>query len=251
MIPTEELGTLVAARSVNELWELHSGHMAEYGFDRLIYGFTYYMTETSFGDPDDFLLLSNHDPDYLKVYVGDRLYLNAPMVRWAMENDGPCSWSVLSRLEADGALSEDEREVLDFNRSMGIVAGYSISFQTMSSRAKGAIALTGRKGLSQADIDDIWKRDGQDILLRNNLFHLRLMSLPHTGTARTLTPRQREVLEWVGDGKTVQDIALLMGLTQPTVEKHLRLARQTLRVETTAQALLKAAFQNQIFALER
>lgn len=251
MIDTEELGSLVAARSVDELWELHSGHMAEYGFDRLIYGFTYYMTGTSFGDPDDFLLLSNHHPDYLKAFVGDRLYLKAPMVRWAMENDGPCSWSVLKDMEAAGGLTEEERGVLAFNRSMDVVAGYSISFQTMSSRAKGAIALTARKGLSQAEVDRIWARDGQDILLRNNLFHLRLMSLPHNGTARTLTARQREVLEWVGDGKTVQDIALLMGLTQPTVEKHLRLARETLRVETTAQALLKAAFQNQIFALER
>ena len=41
-----------------------------------------------------------------------------------------------------------------------------------------------------------------------------------------------------------------MGLTPATVEKHLRLARQALSVETTAQAVLKAAFQNQIFFLE-
>ena len=59
------------------------------------------------------------------------------------------------------------------------------------------------------------------------------------------------MLEWVGDGKTVQDTAVIMGLTPPTVEKHLRLARQALNVETTAQAVLKAAFQNQIFVLER
>jgi LuxR family transcriptional regulator len=66
-----------------------------------------------------------------------------------------------------------------------------------------------------------------------------------------LTARQREVLGWVGDGKTVQDIALLIGLTPATVEKHLRLARAALNVETTAQAVLKAAFQNQIFILEK
>jgi len=66
---------------------------------------------------------------------------------------------------------------------------------------------------------------------------------------RPLTRRQREVLEWVGDGKTVQDIALLMGLTPATVEKHLRLAREALEVGTTAQAVLKASYQNQIFVL--
>jgi len=36
-------------------------------------------------------------------------------------------------------------------------------------------------------------------------------------------------------------------LTQATVEKHLRLARKVLGVETTAQAVIRAAFQNQIF----
>ncbi len=48
----------------------------------------------------------------------------------------------------------------------------------------------------------------------------------------------------------MQDTALLMGLTSATVEKHLRLAREALAVETTAQAVLKAAFANQMFILE-
>ena len=54
-----------------------------------------------------------------------------------------------------------------------------------------------------------------------------------------------------GDGKTTQDIAFLLGLTAATVEKHLRLAREALDVDTTAQAVLKAAFYNQMFVLEQ
>jgi LuxR family transcriptional regulator len=41
-----------------------------------------------------------------------------------------------------------------------------------------------------------------------------------------------------------------MGLTPATIEKHLRLARDALEVETTAQAVLKASMQNQIFRIE-
>ena len=40
-----------------------------------------------------------------------------------------------------------------------------------------------------------------------------------------------------------------MGLTSATVEKYLRLAREALDVDTTAQAVLKASFQNQIYVL--
>ncbi|MEP3034604.1 MAG: sigma factor-like helix-turn-helix DNA-binding protein, partial [Pseudoruegeria sp.] len=49
---------------------------------------------------------------------------------------------------------------------------------------------------------------------------------------------------------TTQEIAQIMGLTAATVEKHLRLAREVLDVETTAQAVLKASFNNQIFIIE-
>ena len=82
----------------------------------------------------------------------------------------------------------------------------------------------------------------------SNVFHLKLLTLPHA--SRQLTSRQREVLQWVGDGKTMQDIAILIELTPATVEKHLRLAREALDVETTAQAVLKAAFYNEMFIIE-
>jgi LuxR family transcriptional regulator len=85
----------------------------------------------------------------------------------------------------------------------------------------------------------------------NNIAHMKLITLPHEPKDRRLTKRQREVLEWVGDGKTVQDISQIMSLTPATIEKHLRLARETLNVETTAQAVLKASFNNQIFVIER
>ncbi len=77
-----------------------------------------------------------------------------------------------------------------------------------------------------------------------------MTNLPLSTARKSLTNRQREALEWVGDGKTTQDIATIMGLTPATIEKHLRLAREALDVETTAQAVLKASFQNQIFVLE-
>ncbi|MBD3764580.1 MAG: hypothetical protein IE927_07545 [Rhodobacterales bacterium] len=77
--------------------------------------------------------------------------------------------------------------------------------------------------------------------------HLKMTSLPLPTARRALTDRQREALEWVADGKTTQDIALLMGVSTAMVEKHLRLAREALDVETTAHAVAKAAMLNQIF----
>jgi LuxR family transcriptional regulator len=38
----------------------------------------------------------------------------------------------------------------------------------------------------------------------NNIAHLKILTLPYNTPARSLTKRQREALEWVGDGKTIK-----------------------------------------------
>ncbi|GAA0292758.1 LuxR family transcriptional regulator [Rhodovulum strictum] len=247
-MPLEHLKAIVAARSVEELWALHTQRMAAYGFDRLIYGFTRFRTANSLGDKDDFIVLSNIGPAYVRAMVDKEMYRDAPMVRWAVENEGVCSWRELGERRARGELSAAEQKVMEFNRAMGVIAGYTIAFRGISVRAKGAIGLVVRAGLTQEDADGIWSEHGADILLLNELMHLKLQNLPNLSTRPPLTQRQREVLEWVGDGKTAQDIATILGVTAATVEKHLRLAREALNVETTAQAVLKAWFQNQIYS---
>jgi DNA-binding CsgD family transcriptional regulator len=240
------LEALTNARSVEDLWALHTVRMAELGFDRLIYGFTRYRTSHSLGDPVDWVLLTNQSSAYMDVFLTDGMLYHAPMLRWALENNGACSWRWMA---VPGNLTPAEERVAAFNRSMDVTAGYTISFRSVSERTKGAVALTARKGLTQDAVEQIWLRHGPEIIVMNNILHLKLMTLPYSGQ-RHLTKRQREVLQWVGDGKTTQDIAILLGLTAATIEKHLRLAREALDVETTAQAVLKAAFYNQLFEIE-
>ena len=242
--------TVARCPSIEALWEVHTEKMATYGFDRLIYGFTRYRTSTSLGDPEDFVILTNHSKEYTDEFLGSGLYFHAPMVHWALANDGACSWAVLQEMARERVMPADEQRVIDFNQRMNVLAGYTVSFRSISARSKGAIALTARAEMSQAETDEVWAEHGTDIKLMNDIAHLKILTLPYSAPNRALTPRQREALEWVGDGKTMQDIAVLMGLTSATVEKHLRLARESLAVETTAQAVLKAAFANQMFVLD-
>ncbi len=250
MLDPRDINRLLNVCTIEELWDIHTRSMADFGFDRLLYGCTRFRTATSLGDPDDFVILSNHESEYLDTFVGDRLYAHAPMVQWALENDGACSWSVLEQRARRDDFTTQERRVLAFNRENDVMSGYSISFKSLRPRMKAAIALTARPGMTQAHVDALWQREGDTILALNNLAHLCIQTLPYEPPKRHLTDRQREVLTWVGDGKTMQDIAVIMGLTHATVEKHLRLARHALCVETTAQAVLKASFLNQIFFVD-
>lgn len=246
----EYLHFITNTQSLEELWPAHTAQMEKFGFDRLIYGFTRYRTETSLGDPDDFTILSNHSPEYVEGFLHSGLYFHAPMLQWALQNEGAGSWRQIYERFDLGALTPEQIKVVQFNLTMKVKAGYTISFKSVSPRSKGAISLAARAEMSQEDIDKIWAEHGADIHLMNNVAHLKILTLPYTPPNRSLTKRQREALEWVGDGKTTQDIALLMGLTSATVEKHLRLARESLSVETSAQAVLKAALHNQMFVME-
>lgn len=243
---TAYLDRLTDANSVDALWKMHTQHMAGYGFDRLIYGLTRYRTTRGFGDPQDWILLSSQKPEYMETFFGKGLYFHAPMVQWALDNTGACSWGLLAEKMQSKTLTPDEQRVVEFNQSMQVTAGYTVSFASPSRRSKGAIALTAGCGLTQDQVDEIWAEHGDALLVMNKVMHLKLLTLPYKGN-RSLTSRQREVLQWVGDGKTTQDIAFLLDLKPATVEKHLRLARETLGAETTAQAVLKAAFNNQMF----
>ena len=245
----QHLDALTNAATVEELWDLHTKRMETYGFDRLMYGYTRYRTSSSLGDPQDWVLLSTQTPEYMRVFVDEGLYFHAPMLKWALANNGACSWRWMMDMNRVENLTPSEQRVMEFNKQMDVTAGYTVSFGSISERTKGAIALTAKAGLSQDAVEQTWAKYGNEIVVMNNVMHLKLLTLPYFGE-RHLTKRQREVLQWVGDGKTTQDIAVLLGLTAATVEKHLRLAREALDVETTAQAVLKAAFYNQMFIVD-
>ncbi|MGE8505106.1 MAG: PA1136 family autoinducer-binding transcriptional regulator [Pseudomonas sp.] len=68
----------------------------------------------------------------------------------------------------------------------------------------------------------------------------RLLEAPMDDSLGKLTPREREVLAWTAAGRRQADIATTLGLSERTVENHLRSARRRLGVTTTAQAIRTA-----------
>ena len=248
---TAHLKRIDDARSVSEVWRLHQDRMAEHGFDRLLYVSTRFRTERSLGDLGDALFLTNHPPDYARAMIEHGLIRHAPMLRLSAEGmAGARSWRRPASPPpgTPARLHELSGEV---DRRMGVVAGYDVIFPEVSSRAGGAIALCARPGLSQDDVEDVWDRNGVEIELVNRFVHRKISDLPSWGSRRPLTRQQHRVLQWVAEGKTAQEIGIIMSLTAATVEKHLRLAREALNVATTTQAVIKAANWNQLFTGER
>lgn len=233
--------------SAQQVWALAQGYFASIGFARVNYGFTRFRGSRSIGDPDDALFLTSGSEAYATAYFRNGFYAKTPAFRWAQQNEGACTWAWVREAFLAGKLSPEEAETVKQNAAMGIVAGISISFPETSTRAKGAMGLIADPGLDAEAVDRIFAEHHDRLLSVAHMLHLRLIQLPFASRRRALTTRQREALEWVADGKTTQDVALLMGVSAAMVEKHLRLTREALAVDTTAQAVAKATLMNLIF----
>ena len=244
------LSRIAEATTVRNVWDLATGHFGALGFGRVNYGFTRFMEERGIGNPEDAVFLTTADADYVRRYFAGGLYARTPAFRWAQQNSGACTWGWIEAALRKGELSADEAAAVRQNAEMGISAGITVSFPETSSRSKGALGMIADPGLDHAAVDAIWEEKRQEILAVANMMHLKIVNLPGANRRRPLTQRQREALEWVADGKTMQDVAILMGVSPAMVEKHLRLAREALDVETTAQAVAKAALSNMIFQKE-
>lgn len=236
------------ARTPEELWGHLLAALADYGFDRVNYGATRSNRDGSIGDIQDAVFLSNHQRNVMTDYFDMGFFMRTPMFRWVMQNTGACSWSWAETERRAGRLSAEELVAQDMARKSGMVAGYSISFADPSPRSRAAMGLSAATGLTQDQVDAMWAGKGNEIMAICQMMHLRMQGMPFPVQRRPLSPRQREALEWVAEGKTTQDIAVIMGISPAMVEKHLRLAREALDVETTAHAVAKAALFNHLFA---
>ncbi|MFY1832363.1 autoinducer binding domain-containing protein [Myxococcus fulvus] len=84
----------------------------------------------------------------------------------------------------------------------------------------------------------------QPMLVTAHQLHARMMGLlvprlaPDVDTA--LTPREREVLLWTGEGKTSADISTILDISERTVNFHIGNALLKLNATNKVQAVVKA-----------
>lgn len=242
----EKLGAVLDARSVEDLWPLLCDLMAGYGFDRLFFASTKFGAGRHWGEAQDWLMLTNHVPEVVRSFIGEDLYREAAKIHTPPGGKpGAYSWSLRPdrTFEEMGRAERKHRELCDRN---GVISGYTLWFPQPSLRSKSVLGLCARPGLTQQQVDDDWKVFGKEVWVLANVAQLKLSALPHPTFGKRLTERQKQVLDWSADGKTGRDIAEIMSLSLATVEKHLRQAREALNVETTAEAVKKAALLNHL-----
>jgi DNA-binding NarL/FixJ family response regulator len=87
-------------------------------------------------------------------------------------------------------------------------------------------------------------------LLAKDLITLLLESAgPEQGDGMLLTPRQREVLQLIAEGRTMKEVASILNISPRTAESHKYEIMQVIGVQTVAE-LVQHAIRMKLIAVE-
>lgn len=242
-----DIELLLAARSADDVWDQFVTVMAQRGYPHVFYSLRRFADMSRLWLASDLELRGNFPDGFTADIVGEGILPNTPWGLWSQHHRGVRSFDWAESDEANAYRHPTGMKLLKVLREHDLAAGHVVSLFGVSARVSGTVALATGAGTGQAHADQLWEESGRSVRALCEVMHLRVCALPQTIGPGVLTPRQRQVVEWAAYGKTVAEIAEILGVEATTIEKHLRLAREALGAGTTAQAILQAHQRNLIF----
>lgn len=244
---SSRLEPYLTTRDMAGLWAHLHRDLEDFGFDRVFYGCSQRRPANGEFTTRDAVIKSSYGREFDEYFVAGRAFLSDITTQWAIDSQGAVSWGLTRRLEARGQLTAAQRSVHERTRAMGIENGYTVSLRNPGTALVSGFGLCAEASLSQRRVDVIWQDHGEEINAAVTAFDVCARALPRFPEDEELSRRQREVLEWAGEGKTIDDIGSILGLHRSTVVKHMQEARERLGVANTLQAVVRAAIQGQVF----
>ena len=192
-------------------------------------------------DGDTFLpgrIIHGHDPDLERIIRNEGLSVLHPLFDTVANLFGP---SVLDPPAKHGT-GESANPV----RSVCPRNGPLLVFPLVPSRP--GIAFFACNPASLQEKEDDAERLLRDLAALAGLFHATQLSTPAPPRPKPsakpasphLTPREREVLQWVASGKTYWEIARILDISERTVRHFMAECREKLDAVSNKQAVAKA-----------
>ena len=234
----ESLELISTAQSFEERWVALTQCLALYGSDQLNYGvldcFNYNL------DNAPVTLRSTMSEDWLAYYGGSAFEKNDPHVRFVRSGRlHPYKWSESSNRHLTNL---NEKHVVAEAASAGLTAQLSVVFPDLQNAFRPIGGLTIGSSLGETEYFRAISGKEGDLAALAMMFHLRSVGEVRREQAGAvpLSPRERDCLSYVALGLRTSRIADKLGLSDVTIELHLRNARRKLRASTTAQAVARA-----------
>lgn len=184
------------------------------------------------GTPDVSVLLGTFHSGWAARYVASGYGARSQIVREMLRTNEPYTWNeVIARRTVDDDQNRIKAEASDFGLDDGL---FTPTRWVDGSYA--AVALAGRR----PELNDEFVKTSAGVLSNYFALESRRLSQGSEPSPR-LSPRQRECLAWVRQGKSSWMIAEILGVSVRTVDEHLAEACRKMGVRTRVQAAVQAS----------
>ncbi|MEM7569408.1 MAG: LuxR family transcriptional regulator [Pseudomonadota bacterium] len=225
------LHALQHVQTPNALWECGVSYLRSQGVKMVSY---HHVPPPGAPDFQHVRVTAEGFPDaWVDHYVRHRMFDFDPIPALALSRADPYCWSDVSQMMT---LNNDQEHYLKELREAQLGNGVAIPVFGPGGR-NGYVGL----GFGEKDIDDgnlVWLKELQWVCQAT---HMRLCEmLASTFSERpNLSPREREVLQWVARGKSNPDISDIMQISANTIDTYLRRIYTKLGVNDRVTAAVK------------
>lgn len=218
------------ATDIPELWDAFTGYFKLHHIDYLCLIHAPPPGAPDFGKV--MITTVGYSDEFRRRYVDDKLYLDDPIPQHARRHPKPFRWSEIGAMRE---LTPAQIAFLEEVDELGLGDGLAIPVFGPHGR-NGYVGLA--LGHRSEDTSEELLHEFQAIA---QMAHQRYCELLTTGIPEsiTLSPREKEVLEWVARGKSNSTISGILGISANTVDTHLRRTYDKLGVSDRTTAAIR------------
>ncbi len=219
------------ATNIDELWLALRQFCDSHGFHSM----TYFAANIPSMRIANDILLSTLPIEFIQHYITQRYCKIDPVMLTAKNRLAPFDWAELDHS------APNIRRIRAEGRSAG-VGRHAISAPMRGATGDQAL-LSVSSNMDERDWGLLKRSYMRDVQLVALSAHERLLALAGaTSAARfvPLSPRESECLKWAATGKTIEDTATILSLSERVVRGYLDSARQKLDCVTKTQTAVRA-----------
>jgi len=229
--------TIEATTSPEDLREAICTITAELGFD--YFALTHHVDMAV--APQSSIRLHNYPDKWVSYFDDNRLGVSDPVHRASHVTSVGFTWAQLERLIV---MTPGDRLILELAREQGLGEGFTVP-ANVPGEARGSCSFASAAGrplpmtmLPLAQLAAAFAFEGARRMWRDEALG------PEPRPA--ITDRQRDCLLWIARGKSDWETSRILGLSEETVIRHIKQARERYGVEKRTSLLIRTLFDGTI-----
>lgn len=228
------------AEKADELFSILIKALDNIGYDRVIFSIVNDRDLTPEGR--SLGIFHNYPEDWQKYYHEKKFEQIDPVIKYGAIASRPFRWQdLIERMK----LSQRQTNFFHEGMEAGLYNGVAIPIRGSRAQLSG-VALASSQKIDACDnrLDLINAYCQQFFLCYKRMFLKD--PIPEGISGDLLTPKETEILTWAANGKTDEEIGIILSISRHTVDTHLRHIFQKLDVTTKIQAVVKGIMMGMI-----